>query len=268
MPVRVPFYNRITAEISAKGSSLCLGLDLDLRRESPLHGSSFSGLRDASLAIVDATADLVWGYKLNFAFFEQHGSRGLRWLEELRGAIGSRAVVIGDGKRGDIGSSAQRYADALFGHLDLDAVTVSPYMGHDSIEPFADDPTRGAFILCLTSNPGSADFQQQPPDDPLYLRVARWAAKHNSHGNLGLVVGATRSGDMAAIREAAPALPFLVPGIGSQGGNIEAAMSAHRPEAPVIATVARSILYHGAGTLEDIRRAVTEFNRMLDGARP
>lgn len=267
MPVRVPFYNRIAAEINAKGSSLCLGLDLDQRRSSPLHGSSFTGLRDASLAIVDATADLVWGYKLNFAFFEQHGAQGYRWLEELRAAIGSRAVVIGDGKRGDIGSSAQRYADALLGNLDLDAVTVSPYMGHDSIEPFADDPTRGAFILCLTSNPGSGDFQQQPPHDPLYMRVARWAQKHNTHANMGLVVGATQAADMASIREAAPALPFLVPGIGIQGGDIKAAMGADRPEAPIIATVARSILYRGGGTLDDIRRAITTFNRAIGDAR-
>ena len=265
--MRVPFYKRITDEISAKGSSLCLGLDLDPRRESPLHDSSFGAIRDASLAIVEATVDLVWGFKLNLAFFEQHGADGIHWLEELRALIADRAVVIGDGKRGDIGSSAQRYADALLGRLDFDAVTVSPYMGRDSIEPFAADPSRGAFILCLTSNPGSGDFQTQPPDDPLYLRVAKWAETHNAQANLGLVGGATRPGEMAGIRAAAPSLPFLVPGIGQQGGEIEAAMDADRRSVPVIVTVARSILYHGNGTLEDIRLAIGEYNHAIGVSR-
>ncbi len=148
------FNDRVRAAISGKHSRLCLGLDLDPERHSSLHGKDLGSLKVAARQIVDATCDLVWGYKLNFAFFERFGSAGYAWLEELAAYIGDRALTIGDAKRGDIGNSARNYAHAIFGHLDLDAVTVNPYMGRDSLAPFIADPAKGAFVLCLTSNPG------------------------------------------------------------------------------------------------------------------
>ncbi len=258
------FNDRLLAEVERKHSRLCLGLDLDPERTSRLHGTDLGSLQTAAGLIVDATCHLVWGYKLNFAFFERFGSAGYAWLEKLAAHIGDRALIIGDAKRGDIGNSARNYARAVFGHLNLDAVTVNPYMGRDAVEPFIVDPARGAFILCLTSNPGSGDFQRYPAQQPLYLQVAAWAEGLNGAGNVGLVTGATHPDDLAGIRKAAPSLPFLAPGIGAQGGSLEQALAAGTNEAPTIISVSRGALYAGEGTLEGIVAAVGDYNRQIN----
>lgn len=258
------FNTRLRSEVVRKQSRLCLGLDLDPDRPSQLHGDSLASLKEASLAIVESTWDLVWGYKLNFAFFERFGSAGYAWLEQLAAAIGERALVIGDAKRGDIGNSSRHYAQAIFEHLQLDAATVNPYMGHDALEPFINRPERGAFVLCLTSNPGADDFQRQPTGRPLYREVAAWAQKLNDAGNVGLVVGATHPDDLADLRQAAPGLPFLIPGVGAQGGSLRQAVASGTPEAPSIITVSRSVLYAGKGSLDDILSAVNAYNREIN----
>ncbi len=264
MPAPGTFNDRLRAAITEKESRLCLGLDLDPERTSRLHGDNLDSLQEAARLIVDATCDLVWGYKLNFAFFERFGSAGYAWLEELAAHIGDRAITIGDAKRGDIGNSARNYAQAVFGHLHLDAVTVNPYMGRDAVTPFIADPARGAFILCLTSNPGSGDFQRYPAERPLYLQVAAWAERLNGADNVGLVTGATHPDDLAGIRKAAPSLPFLAPGIGAQGGSLEQALAAGTNETPTIISVSRGALYAGQGTLEDIVAAVGDYNRQIN----
>lgn len=261
--VAEPFYTRLQSAIERKGTTLCLGLDLDPDRPSALHDSTLAGVRQAAGQIIEATWETVWGYKLNFAFFERYGPEGYVWLAELRDAIGDKALVIGDGKRGDIGSSAKWYAHGLFDNLQFDAATIHPYLGGDSMTPFTDDPARGAFVLCLTSNPGSADFQRQPDNNPLYLRVAKWAQNANGKGNLGLVVGATHPDDFGAIRETAPNLPFLVPGVGAQGGDLETAMAAGTGQAPVIITVSRDIIYRDDGSLPQIIGAVEEYHHAI-----
>ena len=263
-----PFNTRLLAEIERKGTSLCLGLDLDPGRDSPLHNSTLGTLRAAAASIVEATWAQVAAYKLNFAFFERHGPDGYAWLAELAAFIGDRALVIGDGKRGDIGNSARHYAEATFGALGMDAATVQPMLGRDSMEPFMADPAKGAFVLCLTSNPGADDFQRHPPGDPLFMRGAALAQNANRQNNLGLVVGATRPEDLASIRRAAPDLPFLMPGVGAQGGDLEAALSAGRPTAPVLIAVSRSVIYAGNGTLADITRAVAGYNAAIQAAAP
>ena len=135
--------------------------------------------------------------------------------------------MIFDAKRGDMGSTAQAYAHAAFQTLEADAVTVNPYLGHDAVAPFLADTAHGAFVLCHTSNPGATDFQSLDVGGrPLYLEVARQAATWNNNDNLGLVVGATYPDALAAVRRTAPQLPFLVPGIGAQGGDLDAALSA------------------------------------------
>ncbi len=258
------FNDRVRAAISGKHSRLCLGLDLDPERPSFLHGNDLDSLKAAARRIVDATCDLVWGYKLNFAFFERFGSAGYGWLEELAAHIGDRALTIGDAKRGDIGNSARNYARAVFDHLDFDAVTVNPYMGRDALEPFIADPAKGAFVLCLTSNPGSGDFQRHTAEQPLYLEVASWAERLNTNGNVGLVAGATHPDDLARIRRAAPSLPFLIPGIGAQGGSLEPAVAAGTDEAPTIITVSRGALYAGTGALEEIITAINDYNSRIN----
>ncbi len=170
------------------------------------------------MQVVEATQGLAAAYKFNLAHFEALGPPGWEMLRRVRRRLPAGAFVIADGKRGDIGSTAQRYADALFGALNADAATANPLMGHDSVEPFLRWKDRLTFVLALTSNPGAADFLLR---DGLYRRIARSVAAWNEHGNCGLVVGATRGAEVAEVRAAAPGLPFLVPGIGAQGGEIE-----------------------------------------------
>ncbi|MFC1618851.1 orotidine-5'-phosphate decarboxylase [Candidatus Neomarinimicrobiota bacterium] len=259
-----PFNTRLRAEVERKQSHLCLGLDLDPARPSQLHDNTLQSLIDASFAIVEETWDQVWGYKLNFAFFERFGSQGYAWLEDLAAAIDQRALIIGDAKRGDIGNSARNYAHAIFQHLNLDAVTVNAYMGRDAVEPFLADPARGAFVLCLTSNPGAEDFQRYGDDRPLFLEVAAWAQGLNDADNLGLVAGATHPSDLENIRHEAPDLPFLIPGVGAQGGSLEAAMASSTLEAPNIINLSRGILYAGEGAMDDILAAIEQYNHDIN----
>ena len=260
----VSFNSRLRSEVQRKQSRLCLGLDLDPHRKSSLHDVSLSSMKDAAEAIVEATWEKVWGYKLNFAFFERLGSAGYTWLEELAVTLQGKGILIGDGKRSDIGNSARGYAEAIFNHLSLDAATVNPYMGRDALEPFMAVPEKGAFVLCLTSNPGSADFQWHGTEQPLHLRVASWAQSLNDHDNLGLVVGATQPDHLNQIRETATELPFFMPGVGAQGGSLEQAVGAGTAAAPSIIVVSRGILYAGEGSLEDITEALDGMNAQIN----
>lgn len=172
---------------------------------------------------VEATGDLVAAYKFNLAFFESQGLEGIRLLYRVRDLIPEHAVVIADAKRGDIGSTAKHYAKSLFEVFAADAVTVNPLMGRDSAEPFLAYADRLTYFLALTSNPGASDFILP---ERLYERIASSVAKW-SDGNAGLVVGATKGAEeVRAVRAAAPALPFLVPGLGAQGGSAETIVEA------------------------------------------
>ena len=188
-------------------------------------------------AIIEATCDLVCAYKPNYAFFEAEGLDGLRALDATMKTVPSDVPVILDAKRGDIGSTATAYAKAAFEVWGADAVTLNPYMGSDSIEPFLAYEDRGVFILTRTSNPGGADFEELPiaydegvasahtgRSRPLYEHVTEHAVKWNTHGNIGLVVGATAPDELKRIRSIAPTMPILIPGIGTQGGDLEASI--------------------------------------------
>lgn len=215
-----PFAARLAAVARATGSAVCVGLDPrpDRLREPVL---------DACRRLIDATAPYAAAFKPNSAFFEALGPDGLRVLAEVVRHVPDDRMVVLDAKRGDIGATSEAYARAAFGVFGADALTVSPYLGRDGIAPFLADPQRGVFVLCHTSNPGAADFQHLSVDGrPLYLIVAEACAAWNTAGNVGLVVGATFPAEMAAVRAAAPELPFLVPGIGAQGGDLEGAVRA------------------------------------------
>jgi orotidine-5'-phosphate decarboxylase len=153
---------------------------------------------------------------------------------------------------------------SVFDYFNMDAITFHPYMGHESLAPFTADPYRGVFVLCLTSNPGSGDFQRLEFDGlPLHLKTAAWSSANNSNKNIGLVVGATHPTDLEEVREKAPDLPFLIPGIGAQGGSLEAAVRVSTETAPAIITVSRGAIYPGQGSLEEIVAAVDNYNKQI-----
>ncbi len=246
------FIGRLAARWRAADSLLCVGLDPD-RSRFPPH------LRDAGDAvfrfcreIVDATGDLVCAFKPQIAYFAS--MRAESQLEKLIDHVRQQhpaVPVILDAKRGDIGATAEHYAREAFERYGADAVTLSPYMGYDSIQPFLAYADRGAFLLCRTSNPGGADLQMlDAGGEPLYQRLARLVANEwNTQGQLGLVVGATYPAELAAVRSVAGELPLLVPGIGAQGGDIAATVAAGQSADGfgMVINSSRAILYAGNG---------------------
>ena len=231
-------------------SLLCIGLDTD-RSKLPSHlGTSKNAVIQFNRSIIEATSDLVCAYKLNFAFYESLGERGWRILKETLSAIPQHIITIGDGKRGDIGNTAEQYAHALYDDFGFDAATVNPYMGYDSVEPFIQSDSKCAFVLALTSNEGSNDFQRlNIGGRPLYERIVQAAVKWNTKKNLGLVVGATHPKELQPIRKLAPSLPILIPGIGKQGGDLESAVrfGTDKNGRLAIINASRSILYASTG---------------------
>jgi len=226
------FFSFLEKRVDDCSSLLCVGLDphiLDLKE--PTADSAL----DFCLSIVKATASYAAAFKPNAAFFEVFGAEGWTALKQVIEAIheesnrlGSKIPIILDAKRGDIASSAEAYAKSTFENLGVDCITLSPFLGKDSIEPFIKDREKGVFLLCKTSNPGLGDVQDLTLEsgDPLYIHIAKLAQTWNEKNNIGLVVGATHIDAMKRVREAAPDLWFLVPGVGTQGGDLEAAMKA------------------------------------------
>ena len=214
------FIQKLGDAVKKNKSLLCVGLDSD--PEMVPDGIS---IFDFNRAIIEATADLVCAYKINLAFYEALGSQGLEVLKHTVKFIPDGVPVIGDAKRADIGNTSRAYARAIFEWLNFDATTVSPYMGFDSLEPFLQYRDKGVFILCRTSNTGARDFQSlicQFEDDsrPLFEIVARKASQWNTHGNVGLVIGATYPEELKLIRQSHPDMPILIPGVGAQGGDL------------------------------------------------
>jgi orotidine-5'-phosphate decarboxylase len=246
------FTEQLAAAWQANDSLLCVGLDPDPAK-FPAH---LKGRDDAILefctAIVNATADLVCCFKPQIAYFAAR--RAEDQLEALIAHIHERhpgVPVILDAKRGDIGSTAEQYAVEAFTRFQADAVTVNPYMGRDSVEPYLAYPDKGVILLCRTSNAGGSDLQfLDVGGEKLYERVARLAAKDwNSTGQIALVVGATFPAEIARVREIVGDMPLLVPGIGAQGGDIEATVNAGKTakSTGLMINSSRAILYAGQG---------------------
>ena len=260
--MKTNYYNRLEVGCQSKQSHLCIGLDFDLDKMINKSIKDLSSLESFIKDIIDCTYDVCAVYKPNFAFYEKHGPSGMKLLENIVCHIAKRSLVIADAKRGDIGNTSASYAQSIFDYYDFDAITISPYMGSDSIEPFISNPEKGVYLLCLTSNPSSIDFQYKLSNDSyLYEDVAKLALSLNNHDNLGLVVGATKKNEMKKIREIAPSLTWLVPGIGAQGGNLEESVSiSNKKPASGIINVSRSIIYAKDQTLDDIRSAAVDYN--------
>lgn len=228
-------------------SLLCCGLDPDAERlPAGLPGTGNEAVPEFLKAVVAATTGLVCAYKPNLAFFEALGDCGTACLRDTLRAVPEGILTIADGKRGDIGNSARMYARALFEDLGFSAATVNPYMGEDAVRPFLEYGDRGVFVLCLTSNPGSADFQRE---NDLYLRVAEKVLQWDESGNAGLVVGAQHPQELARIRALVGNMPILVPGVGAQGGDLRDVLKAGIAEnrSGLLINVSRSILYASDG---------------------
>lgn len=254
------FNERLSAAARENGSLLCVGLDSDLERLPSFLRRKFAeqAVLEFNRRIIDATKDLVCAYKLNLAFYEALGPRGLGMVKETVDYIPDSVIVIADGKRGDIGNTSKAYAKVLFGGYGFDAVTVNPYLGLEALEPFFAHEDRGVFVLCRTSNPGAREFQDLDHDGgPLYWRVAQAVARANERfGNLGLVVGATWPDELKKIRElVGEGMPILVPGIGAQAGDLEKAVkygTNSRGELALI-TSSRGVIFASEG--EDFAEA-------------
>ena len=264
--------DRLRAIQREKQTALCVGLDPDPERlPAPLRDGRLltDAVREFCATIVEATAPYACAFKPNFAFFEALGPAGLTVLDQVTAAIPDDCLLVGDAKRGDIGNSARFYARSIYENLGFDACTVSPYLGRDSLAPFLEYEDRCTFVLARTSNDGAADLQEACTCDgtPLYRHVARrvaeWSA--DADGTAGLVVGATAPNALAELRADAPALPFLVPGVGAQGGDPAAVMdAAATDDGPVLVNSSRSILYASEGP--DYPDAAAEAARELRDA--
>lgn len=274
------FTDKLARAERANDSMLCVGLDPDPARfPAPWEGDA-ERIFDFCSAIVDATKDLVIAFKPQIAYYAAH--RAEVQLERLIAYIHQNAPdvpVILDAKRGDIGSTAEQYAAEVFGRYGADAVTLSPFMGFDSIEPYLAYEGKGAILLCRTSNPGGADLQGQrlAGGDSLFEHIARLASGGwNRNGQLGLVVGATFPAEIERVRELAPTLPLLIPGIGAQGGDAAATVRAGwrhdgtRTVAPIIVSSSRAVLYASAGAdfAAAARAAALASRDELNAARP
>ena len=258
MTVRPGYLDRLAARTAVVGTVLCLGIDPDVDGLPPGFSHDLAGLERFALLLVETAGPFAAAIKPNLAFFEAFGSAGMAALERIRASIPAAIPVIADAKRGDIGSTAARHATALFDVLGADAVTVSPYLGSEAVAPLLERTDRFAYLLCRTSNPGAGELQDLEvaaspgaPQEPLHARVARLASTWGPGGTVGLVVGATAPLELARLREIAPGLAFLVPGVGAQGGEVEPVL-AHGP-----ATAGPAGAGHGRGLLVNVSRGIS-----------
>ena len=277
------FLDQLRTAESRNQSMLCVGLDPEPTRFPTGITRDPEGIFDFCVAIVEATADLAMAFKPQIAYFAAHRAEPQleRLLRRMR-EIAPHVPIILDAKRGDIGSTAEQYAKEAFERYEADAVTLSPFMGFDSVEPYLKYKNKGAFLLCRTSNPGGDDLQNQrlaevAGQPRLYEHVACLVqGPWNLNGQLGLVVGATYPQEIERVRELAPTLPLLIPGVGAQGGDAAATVragwradAAGATSGPVIVNSSRAILYAGGGTdFADAARAAAEATRAtLQAAR-
>ena len=268
------FISSLMAAQTRRDSLLCVGLDPEPERfPAPWRGDA-ARIFDFCARIVDATKDLVCAYKPQIAYFAAH--RAEDQLERLMAYIRRVAPdvpVILDAKRGDIGATAEQYAREAFVRYQADALTLSPFMGFDSLEPYLAYDGRGLILLCRTSNAGGSDLQAQTlvTGDRLYEHIAKLAAgPWNKSGRLGLVVGATFPAELARVRELAPTLPLLIPGVGAQGGDARATVAAAwRADAPIVVSSSRAVLYAGndEGFASAARAAARSTRELLAAAR-
>jgi len=259
----------LTEQIFLKRSYLCVGLDTDITKIPQHLLSSDDPVFEFNKAIIDATADLCVSYKINTAFYEASGVKGWQSLEKTVNYIPSTHFKIADAKRGDIGNTSTQYARAFFEAMNFDAITVAPYMGHDSVKPFLEFENKWAIVLGLTSNSGAKDFElQQMGEEQLYEKVLRTVAGWGSPGNLMFVVGATQAEEFVNIRKLTPDHFYLVPGVGFQGGSLkEISEKALIKDCGLLVNVSRAIIYasSSASFAQEARMIAMQYQSEMEG---
>jgi len=260
-----PYFERLRAASNARRSHLCVGLDPDPKR---IPGGAAGALRHCQ-EVIRRTSGLACCYKPNSAFWEQYGPAGWQALAELRDLVPADVPLLLDAKRADVPSTMEAYSRAVFDALRMDAVTLHAYHGSDSLAEFTRRADRGVYVVCRTSNPGAQELQHLDAGGrPLYLRVVEMAQRVNGAGNVGLVVGTTAPEQVAEVRRAAPDLPFLLPGIGAQGGDLEGSVRAawNGDPAGSLVSASRSLLYarDPAAAAAELRDRI---NQVLAAAR-
>ncbi|MBI3750987.1 MAG: orotidine-5'-phosphate decarboxylase [Chloroflexi bacterium] len=257
------YLDRLAERSAAVGTVLCLGIDPDPEALPEGFRRDVTGVEAFATLLIEAAAPFAAAVKPNLAFFEAFGSPGLAAFERVRAAIPSVIPVVIDAKRGDIGTTSARHAAALYDALGADAITVSPYLGEEAIRPLLERADRLAYVLCRTSNPGAGELQDLPlaasegrPAEPLWARVAARATSWGPGGTVGLVVGATAPRELEAIRALAPGLPFLVPGVGAQGGEVDLVLAAGPALAPPAGPASGTTPRHGGGLLVNVSRGI------------
>lgn len=236
-------YQKLIDSISRKGTMLCVGIDPDINKMPECFEKNINGLAEFIKTIVEQTKDVTAAYKINFAFYEQYGSDGFDLIKQILKAIPTDVFTIADAKRGDIGNTSSAYAKSVFNFFNFDSVTVNPYMGFDSIAPFVEDKSKFIFLLSLTSNQGSYDFQRLVADNkPIYQHIIEKAASQFSKENIGFVIGATHPKELSELRKLIPHYPILIPGVGAQGGNIQSVLEANNNSTALI-NISRAIIF-------------------------
>lgn len=237
----------IISQIFQKKSCLCVGLDTDLEKIPDHFEKKPTSIFAFNKEIIDATKDLCVSYKINTAFYEAYGAEGWKALEQTINYIPSTHFKIADAKRGDIGNTSSQYAKAFFENLPFDAITIAPYMGQDSIAPFLKFKNKWSIILALTSNEGTADFQQQLcGQKPLWQSVLEKTSQYGSDENTMYVVGATKANDLKSVREIVPNHFLLIPGVGAQGGSVREVMeNGKNADCGLLINVSRGIIFAG-----------------------
>jgi len=262
--VELSFTQRLEAGCRDKNNSLCIGLDINPDKFPSGMDTTLSGMESFGKDVIDGTIDFCPVYKPNFAFFERFGSQGIALLERLVAHINGRAIVIADAKRGDIGNTSSQYASAILDGMGCDAITISPYMGRDAIKPFIENPAKGVFILAVTSNASASEIQEHVnQSNPLYKKVIQIAMELNTNKNIGLVIGATKNKVMKEVKELSNGIPWLIPGVGTQGGDLENALKISHKNGIGIINVSRAILYAGNGSLKDIIQSAIHYTEKI-----
>lgn len=267
------FKVKLAASEDATGSLLCLGLDPEPDLLPLAVDRSPAGVARFVGTIVEAVGDAASSYKLNLAFYERWGREASWVLDQALAVLPRDRPVIFDAKRGDVGSTAQAYAHAMFEAWGADAVTVHPYLGYDSVAPFLAHKEKEVFIVCRTSNPGASEFQHlRSEGETLYRHIARAGVRWDHHGNLGFVVGATAPAELRDVRQIAGDRLLLVPGIGAQGGDLSAAVrAALRPDGRgAVLAISRGILFASSGTdyADAARSAALRYRDAINALRP
>mgnify|MGYP000022817313 CR=1 FL=1 len=264
--MNLSFNQQLKKACQEKNNYLCIGLDIDPEKFSKGKVRTLDAMETFGKEIIDGTINFCPAYKPNFAFYERFGSQGYAVLERLVDYIDGKAIVIADAKRGDIGNTSRQYARSILETMGCNAITISPYMGRDAIEPFIENPEKGVFVLVVTSNIGAREIQEHGGNvDPLYKKVIQMADELNYADNTGLVVGATQTDVMEDIRKLSKEIPWLIPGVGSQGGDLEKALNTSHDKGMAIINISREILYAGDGSINAVIQAARDYTNKIRG---